>query len=60
MFKGLPAHIQGLKKVPFEVVPTPNNHVFNYGDEGFYETKRILDNLLDHIVDSALARYNLI
>ncbi len=99
----LPDHIQGPKKVPFEVVTTANNHVFDYGLEGFYETQRIqTDNnihsvgsgkdeneaskplvvevkgirldivnfsegedrdyhsLLDHIVDSALARYNLI
>ncbi len=42
MFKGLPAHVQGLKDVPFEVVTTANNHVFDYGLDGFYETQQIL------------------
>ena len=43
MLKGLPKHIHGLTAVPFEVVTTANNHVFDYGLEGFEETHRLLD-----------------
>jgi len=42
MLKGLPVHIGGLTSVPFEVVTTANNHVFDYGLEGFTETQRVL------------------
>ncbi len=42
MLKGLPIHIHGLTAVPFEVVTTANNHVFDYGLEGFTETHRVL------------------
>lgn len=42
MLKGLPVHISGLTAVPFEVVTTANNHVFDYGQEGFSETHRVL------------------
>ena len=42
MLKGLPTHISGLTTVPFEVVTTANNHVFDYGQDGFSETYRLL------------------
>jgi len=42
MLKGLPQHIAGLTAVPFEVVTTANNHVFDYGLEGFRETRQLL------------------
>ncbi|MBU2645818.1 CapA family protein [bacterium] len=42
MFKGLPSHIHGLTTVPFDVVTTANNHVFDYGQAGFLETHRLL------------------
>jgi poly-gamma-glutamate capsule biosynthesis protein CapA/YwtB (metallophosphatase superfamily) len=42
IFKGLPRHIPGLTIVPVEVVTTANNHVFDYGLEGFTETHRVL------------------
>ncbi|HMA55059.1 MAG TPA: CapA family protein [Acidobacteriota bacterium] len=38
VFKGLPAHIAGLTAVPFEVACLANNHVFDYGLNGFRET----------------------
>ncbi len=40
---GLPGHIHGLTTVPFEVVTLGNNHVFDYGSEGFFETRELLD-----------------
>ncbi len=42
MLKGLPIHIGGLTSVPFEVVTMANNHVFDYGLEGFRETQQVL------------------
>jgi len=42
MLKGLPTHINGLTAVPFEVVTTANNHVLDYGLDGFSETHRLL------------------
>ncbi|MBT4638435.1 MAG: CapA family protein [Deltaproteobacteria bacterium] len=42
MLKGLPTHISGLTAVPFEVVTTANNHVLDYGRDGFSETHRLL------------------
>ena len=40
--KGQPTHISGLTTVPFEVVTTANNHVFDYGRDGFSETHHLL------------------
>ena len=42
VFKGLPAHIRGLTAVPFQAVTLGNNHVFDYGLEGFRETRELL------------------
>ncbi|OGD14034.1 MAG: hypothetical protein A2V76_00195 [Candidatus Aminicenantes bacterium RBG_16_63_14] len=42
VFKGLPAHIEGLTRVPFEVACLANNHVFDYGIRGFRDTLDIL------------------
>lgn len=42
VFKGLPAHAAGLAAIPFEVACLANNHVFDYGLNGFKETLRVL------------------
>jgi poly-gamma-glutamate capsule biosynthesis protein CapA/YwtB (metallophosphatase superfamily) len=42
VFKGLPAHAAGLAAVPFEVACLANNHIFDYGLNGFKETLRVL------------------
>jgi poly-gamma-glutamate capsule biosynthesis protein CapA/YwtB (metallophosphatase superfamily) len=42
VFKGLPAHVTGLTRVPFEVACLANNHVFDYGVPGFRETLGVL------------------
>jgi poly-gamma-glutamate synthesis protein (capsule biosynthesis protein) len=42
VFKGLPAHVAGLTSVPFEVACLANNHVFDYGLDGFRETLDVL------------------
>jgi poly-gamma-glutamate synthesis protein (capsule biosynthesis protein) len=42
VFKGSPGHVKGLTSVPFEVVCLGNNHVFDYGLEGFRETLDVL------------------
>jgi poly-gamma-glutamate synthesis protein (capsule biosynthesis protein) len=42
VFKGLPRHVSGLAAVPFEVACLANNHVFDYGLEGFRETLNVL------------------
>lgn len=42
VFKGLPRDIAGLAAVPFEVATLANNHVFDYGLEGFRETLGVL------------------
>jgi len=42
VFKGLPTHIDGLIRVPFEVACLANNHVFDYGVRGFRDTLDIL------------------
>jgi poly-gamma-glutamate capsule biosynthesis protein CapA/YwtB (metallophosphatase superfamily) len=42
VFKGLPAHVAGLTRVPFEVACLANNHVFDYGVRGFRDTLDIL------------------
>ncbi|HVP91507.1 MAG TPA: CapA family protein [Terriglobales bacterium] len=42
VFKGAPGHVTGLTSVPFEVACLGNNHVFDYGLEGFKETLGVL------------------
>jgi poly-gamma-glutamate capsule biosynthesis protein CapA/YwtB (metallophosphatase superfamily) len=42
VFKGLPVHVAGLAAVPFEVACLANNHVFDYGLNGFKGTLRVL------------------
>ena len=42
VFKGEPAHAAALKTVPFDVACLANNHVLDYGVEGFRETLRVL------------------
>jgi poly-gamma-glutamate synthesis protein (capsule biosynthesis protein) len=42
VFKGLPAHVAGLTRVPFEIACLANNHVFDYGVRGFRDTLDIL------------------
>jgi poly-gamma-glutamate capsule biosynthesis protein CapA/YwtB (metallophosphatase superfamily) len=42
VFKGLPGHVAGLTRVPFEVACLANNHVFDYGVAGFRETLKTL------------------
>ncbi|HUT08396.1 MAG TPA: CapA family protein [Candidatus Latescibacteria bacterium] len=42
VFKGLPAHVAGLTRVPFEVACLANNHVFDYGVRGFRDTLNVL------------------
>jgi poly-gamma-glutamate synthesis protein (capsule biosynthesis protein) len=42
VFKGLPAHVAGLTRVPFEIACLANNHVFDYGARGFRDTLDIL------------------
>jgi poly-gamma-glutamate synthesis protein (capsule biosynthesis protein) len=42
VFKGLPTHVSGLNRVPFEVACLANNHVFDYGLRGFRETLDVL------------------
>jgi len=42
VFKGLPEHLQGMTVVPFEIVTLGNNHVFDYGIEGFVATRDLL------------------
>lgn len=56
MFKGLLKHITGLTSVPFDVVTTANNHVFDYGLEGFNETHRVLSENGVHAVGSGQNR----
>ena len=43
VLKGVPGHIRGLTAVPFDIVTLANNHVFDYGLEGFQETLDLLD-----------------
>jgi len=42
VFKGLPIHVDGLIRVPFEVACLANNHVFDYGVRGFRDTLDVL------------------
>jgi len=41
-FKGEPRHVKGLTVVPFEVACLANNHVFDYGLQGFRESLQVL------------------
>ena len=43
VLKGSPGHVHGLTAVPFEIVTLGNNHVFDYGLEGFEQTIGLLD-----------------
>lgn len=42
VFKGLPAHVAGLTRVPFDVACLANNHVLDYGVRGLRDTLDIL------------------
>ena len=42
VFKGEPDHVRGLAVVPFEVACLANNHVFDYGVQGFRESLKVL------------------
>jgi poly-gamma-glutamate capsule biosynthesis protein CapA/YwtB (metallophosphatase superfamily) len=42
VLKGRPGHVAGLAEVPFEVACLANNHVLDYGLDGFKETLRVL------------------
>ena len=42
VFKGEPAHVAGLKAVPFDVACLANNHVLDCGVAGLRETLRVL------------------
>jgi poly-gamma-glutamate capsule biosynthesis protein CapA/YwtB (metallophosphatase superfamily) len=42
VFKGVPAHVAGLTSVPFDIACLANNHVFDFGREGFAETLAVL------------------
>jgi len=43
VFKGKSAHIAALTQVPFEIATLANNHVFDYGHDGFQMTRDLLD-----------------
>lgn len=43
VFKGEPAHVNGLRAVPFDVACLANNHVLDYGLRGLKDTLRALD-----------------
>ncbi|MGD9365602.1 MAG: CapA family protein [Desulfobacteraceae bacterium] len=43
VLKGMPEHIEGLTSVPFDIVTLANNHVFDYGLDGFQETLDLLN-----------------
>jgi poly-gamma-glutamate capsule biosynthesis protein CapA/YwtB (metallophosphatase superfamily) len=49
VLRGGPEHVVGLTAVPFEVVTLGNNHVFDYGVEGFRQTQQLL---ADHRIQS--------
>jgi len=42
VFKGLPVHVSGLTRVPFDVACLANNHVLDYGVRGLRDTLDIL------------------
>ena len=43
VFKGRTCHVKGLTAVPFSAVTLGNNHMFDFGVEGFQQTVRVLD-----------------
>jgi len=43
VFKGSACHVKGLTAVPFSAVTLGNNHMFDFGVEGFQQTVRVLD-----------------
>ncbi len=43
VLKGASRHIAGLTEVPFDVVTLGNNHAFDYGEEAFSATLKLLD-----------------
>ena len=42
VLKGVSDHIAGLARVPFEIATLGNNHVFDYGIDGFVKTRDLL------------------
>ena len=54
VFKGEPAHVAGLKAVPFDVACLANNHVLDYGVAGLRETLRVLARAGIHSVGAGL------
>jgi poly-gamma-glutamate capsule biosynthesis protein CapA/YwtB (metallophosphatase superfamily) len=54
VFKGEPAHVAGLKAVPFDVACLGNNHVLDYGVAGLRETLRVLARARIHTVGAGL------
>src|SRR5512135_410812 len=54
VFKGEPAHVAGLKAVPFDVACLANNHVLDYGVAGLRETLRVLARAHIHTVGAGL------
>ncbi|HSA95523.1 MAG TPA: CapA family protein [Acidobacteriota bacterium] len=54
VFKGLPAHADGLAAVPFEIASLANNHVFDYGLSGFWETLAVLHRIRVRTVGAGL------
>jgi poly-gamma-glutamate synthesis protein (capsule biosynthesis protein) len=54
VFKGEPAHVFGLKAVPFDVACLGNNHVLDYGVAGLRETLRVLARARIHTVGAGL------
>lgn len=43
VFKGNTRHVRGLTAVPFSAVTLGNNHMFDFGVEGFQQTAGVLD-----------------
>jgi poly-gamma-glutamate synthesis protein (capsule biosynthesis protein) len=42
VLKGAAEHVRGLTVVPFEIATLGNNHVFDYGVDGFEQTRALL------------------
>jgi len=55
VLKGIPAHIAGLTAVPFEIVTLGNNHIFDYGIEGFIQTRDLLSSNGIHFTGAGLS-----
>ena len=43
VLKGVSGHVSALTRVPFEIVTLGNNHVFDYGVDGFVRTRSLLE-----------------